>query len=886
MIIRMKRLTCILLMVICPAISHSILLADEQDTPPIGFVVHPHEGHQNEIDKYNITAEISNVFVWRVKDQNTLEVDFDPASKWLKQLYGYNRVAYPIIDTSIFHTSGWRTERTREAGEYMIGADGKEWKLSLPGGAMTWSSLYSPIFRKDVFNYTDQLVNWIMENDPDHKIRGYIDGAEWFMPATVDYNPLGISKFQGWLKEKYSTLDELNQQWGSSFQTWQEVDPPRGTLLGDGGVGMRTVGFGCGEINCDYQSPLFDVSPGQDYLITAELCQKNVPRGLCGIKLDCYDKDNNLIAYRGDGQFYWIDIPDGKKGRISEICTMPPNTVKAKLKLQLMAPGSVSFRNPQVVLYPERKSVLPRTCFDSKEINTAWKLSSSDDHGKGHIEQNNGEIEFCLDVDPLPMPYKHTSLAWDDWITFSYESMGQWLNTCAEHIKSKDPSREVVSYNGCVFGASTLGDFTTYWQRLDISLTNSPKVDVHGVQVCIADKDYTMVTCPLDITRKYGKPIYLTDIVDFPYGLYSGYDAIYRGTLTAVQHGADGLFAYCWLDSGVDAYQFYRHTSSVELKKYVDDLTSAAKLLSGYKICPEIAFVLPMMPYSLADEGGYKSDWLDMGGWCQLLNDMGIITDMYTPYELAKGSWDLSKYKIVVLPDCPVLPQKANSKLVEYVKQGGVVVLSARPPHKDLRNSALPDAFIESFESKEFLADCFATNLADENTPCKDIIRAVGEPVEKSLGKGKVIWLNEKLGKTYWGQARRGRVDGNTPPTYLRPHYTPMAQVLRKNIRKSLNTLFSKHMPERLVDFDRADGSVNIVPFLKSQDSYDDVIFFVINNGSGRHHSMELKLSSELSNTSGEVWIDFDRRSKMTVNADGLLELPDFSDVAIVSLRK
>jgi hypothetical protein len=532
-------------------------------------------------------------------------------------------------------------------------------------------------------------------------------------------------------------------------------------------------------------------------------------------------------------------------------------------------------------------NILPANCLDPNVADRTWKFSSLNNNGQGNIKTNNGNVEFVLNINPIPLPYKHTSLAWDDWITFSYESMAEWLNTCAAYIKQKDPSREVVCYNGCVFGTHTLGDFTTYWQRLDISLAKSPELDVYGVQVCIADRDYTMVTCPIDIARKYGKPIYLTDIVDFPYGLFSGFDPIYRGTLTAIQHGANGVFAYCWLDSAGGAdYQFYKHLSSFELKKYVDDLCSAVKKVADYSVYTDIAFILPVMPYSLADNGGYKSDWLDIGGWCQLLNDMGIIADFYTPYELAEVTWDLSKYKMIIVPDCPVLPRKVNSNLVDYVKHGGTIALSATPPYKDLRNMPLKNAFIESIDQKTFVADKFVTNLANEKTPCEDIIQIINKPIEKSIEKGKVIWLREKLGKAYWGQARRNRIYGNTPPTYIKPHYTITAQILRENIRKSLNNLFSKYIRDRLVNFNNSSGSISIVPFLSSVDNYDDAILFVINNGNGRQPSTELKMSKEFTNAIGQVWIDFDRHSKITVNTDGSVIIPDFAHVSIINFRK
>ncbi|MEN6383841.1 MAG: beta-galactosidase trimerization domain-containing protein, partial [Phycisphaerales bacterium] len=320
-----------------------------------------------------------------------------------------------------------------------------------------------------------------------------------------------------------------------------------------------------------------------------------------------------------------------------------------------------------------------------------------------------------------------------------------------------------------------------------------------------------------------------------------------------------------------------------ELKKYVDDVKIAVKTVSGLNLCTEAAFVLPVMPYSLADEGGYKSDWLDMGGWVQLLNDIGIVTDIYTPYEIMYGSWDLSKYKVIIMSDCPVLPEKVNSVLNEYVRNGGAIIVSGRTPAKNLRNQNLTNKLFADSHEKSFIADHFVTNLANEKTPCKDIINAVKKPDKISLGQGSVFWIGEKIGKAYWGQARRERIYGNTPPVYVKPHYTQTAIVLREYIRNNLNETLTKIIDDRMVSYDSKNGSISVVPFLKSSNNYNGAKLFIINNGRGRHRSLELKFTKNLANAPCQVWTDFDRRFNMTVDEKGKLEVPDFASVAFVS---
>jgi len=46
------------------------------------------------------------------------------------------------------------------------------------------------------------------------------------------YCPSSRERFRGWLKNKYGTLDQLNEAWHRTFSDWSQVEPPRyGTIL-------------------------------------------------------------------------------------------------------------------------------------------------------------------------------------------------------------------------------------------------------------------------------------------------------------------------------------------------------------------------------------------------------------------------------------------------------------------------------------------------------------------------------------------------------------------------------------------------------------------------------------------------------------------------------
>jgi hypothetical protein len=43
----------------------------------------------------------------------------------------------------------------------------------------------------------------------------------------TDYSPASVREFAAWLKSRHSTLQLLNSRMGTSFSTWEEVEPPR-----------------------------------------------------------------------------------------------------------------------------------------------------------------------------------------------------------------------------------------------------------------------------------------------------------------------------------------------------------------------------------------------------------------------------------------------------------------------------------------------------------------------------------------------------------------------------------------------------------------------------------------------------------------------------------
>ena len=94
----------------------------------------------------------------------------------------------------------------------------------------SWSSpKYQELTRKVVEAMAQHYANdkriwgWQIDNEPSHY-------------GTLDYSPAAQASFRSWLKNKYKTIDALNQAWGTAFwsgvySNFDQVDLPNESLL-------------------------------------------------------------------------------------------------------------------------------------------------------------------------------------------------------------------------------------------------------------------------------------------------------------------------------------------------------------------------------------------------------------------------------------------------------------------------------------------------------------------------------------------------------------------------------------------------------------------------------------------------------------------------------
>ncbi|RLE27840.1 MAG: hypothetical protein DRJ61_17040, partial [Acidobacteria bacterium] len=678
--------------------------------PPVGFfLAFPStEG----LEDTSANAGFSYIFnPWQMKSfgDNIDEqiVDFDVAAKWLSESYRTGLQAFPVLEASVQGSmeTPWRRDMWAKAGHNSIDSTGKE---------MEWVSIHSPLFHTNVFNYLNQYIDWIKTNDISNHVPAYVMGGGWVWPyGKFDYHPMAFSAFRNWLRLKYNSLSNLNDNWGSDFDEWEKVVPPTPICaIGDGHIGSVTFGFS-DPMAFSWMSPSINVEPGCEYRAAVESYQEDGVEKLGVLQFMFFDDEGKFMHIKAGNQFelkqvegQWETTSIVMKSPVKEprLCwalgeeafpTAPPPTAKTlKLGLKLLGPGRIKFRNPSIKKWPTGEELLSPKGLSLEEAEKNWKFKSSSEKIKveSNIESSkDGSVPiFTISAQQPPLPYKNTGVALEDWVNFSHESMANWLNTVAGHIKERDPGRDVISYIAFTFGFHNQWEGNNSVMRLDIDLANSPNVGTYGIQLALADRDFSYATSSIDVARKYGKPVYATDLIDFPDGLYSGFEPIYRASLATVQHGLDGIFYFAWSAPPIPQYEYRNHLSKTDLNRLISDTKTAIETVSKYKLHTKIAMLEPLMSYSLADEGGHKGDQLDSGGLYHLILDMGFIPDIITPYEISRqGSNLLKKYDLIFVSDCPVLDNKVNQLVIDYVKNGGVIIGSGRSPMKDLAGTGL-----------------------------------------------------------------------------------------------------------------------------------------------------------------------------------------------------
>jgi len=393
-------------------------------------------------------------------------------------------------------------------------------------------------------------------------------------------------------------------------------------------------------------------------------------------------------------------------------------------------------------------------------------------------------------ADPAQRGAIDLAAATADFDSYWQERAAETVEAHAARVRSLDPTRPIVSFLTLTFAYGAEWDYTQ-WSAMapDVVARHARSTDVFGMQLPVAFGDAYRVTFGLDLVRKYGRPMWALDLVDFPAGVAGSQRAMAQASLSAVQHGASGLFYCCW--TGAKDYDFWPTWPTDGIGDLVRTTERALVSARGMLVRPTMALIHTHVPASPDDAAGWRNDPGSFMGWYRLLEELHETPDVVTLGELESGSADLGRYRWALVPDCAVLPVAALRRLAEYARSGGCVVWSGRVPETDEAGRRLP---------------------AD----------AVG-------------WLQrvphvDDLGRAYMGRMVRDSHAGDTPPMFPMPAAdSEPPRLARECARIALSRLRPHGQPAPPFRLNPALPQVTAVPF--EQRGWAGL--FLVNRGNG-----------------------------------------------------
>jgi beta-galactosidase len=108
------------------------------------------------------------------------------------------------------------------SGDRIIPQSAPGYCIDHPGVRLAFANFYTEMAK--VASQYPNLYGWDLWSEP-HLVQWGRPG--WIPNAQYCFCPNTQSRFREWLKEKYPTLQDLNTAWYRTFESWEEVSPPR-----------------------------------------------------------------------------------------------------------------------------------------------------------------------------------------------------------------------------------------------------------------------------------------------------------------------------------------------------------------------------------------------------------------------------------------------------------------------------------------------------------------------------------------------------------------------------------------------------------------------------------------------------------------------------------
>lgn len=764
---RMNLLIAIILMS-CGCIAYA------QSEPPVGFVCHyPFiDVGMDELPKSGASALITRAVMGEIEKEEG-KFDFSSVDKQITYAEKHGLQIVLLLECNPVYCPPWLREKVKAAGQMQEFQDGAD---------CTDPSINSTVFAEKRDEFIRKVVEYVKERDTKRVITHYNPGAEWWFVHPARYNPLDVARFRDWLEDRYYSIETLNEAWHSDYESFEEVPAPKFDLADFGrrdGL-SRILSTDIRAQDCSWstrQGFAPKVTPGKTYLFSARVKATNVMGRGAHLSTSWLPKGSNIPFHMN-----YSDGVEGTTGwrKIQMRIAAPMNADRVWLLLKLAGFGTADFDDPDFREEGSPENLLANPSLEEGDDSPdKWFFDNwiQGEGIKGEYLKSGGIGGSPFVRISIPRPdtvtrtYGNQDAAAHDWSLFWYEVGAQYINDFACVVKSADDSRPTATYLTYAFA------FPVEW---DYVFANAIAVDevamrgdcIHtiGMQIPSADGDPFRVTANLDLVRKYGKPMWAVDLLDWTRGVAIGYEANNKVAQATVQHGATGIFHYCW--HGTPDYDFYPVMKTDEMHRMLTDAREAIKLMRGMRVRPRVALIQPILPASPEDNLGCKNDYRSFYGWYKLLEAMHHTFDVVTLRELQKGVVDLRQYDWVLVPDCAYMPWTAYLRLVKFAGWGGKLVLSGRFAERDEIGKPLK-------ADKAFLDD-----------------RSLSLP---------------DYGRPYAGRMHRNTWAGNTPPLFIWRSDTPATRKALNSAKSDLGQFFSECDIESAVLLEPDDPNIRCV---------------------------------------------------------------------------
>lgn len=153
--------------------------------------------------------------------------------------YGITPIINIATQNSVgFYSPRWLMEELRETSEGFIDSSGN----AIAHGQFVVPCIDDPVYQKYATRYLTEVAKHFGK---DSRVGGYVLWGEPFLSrpgysgADICYCEHTTAKFRKWLKERYGTIDKLNDVWKSEgpaeFESFDTVYPPTGAARQRGG---------------------------------------------------------------------------------------------------------------------------------------------------------------------------------------------------------------------------------------------------------------------------------------------------------------------------------------------------------------------------------------------------------------------------------------------------------------------------------------------------------------------------------------------------------------------------------------------------------------------------------------------------------------------------